>query len=372
MTVVAFCLLTYRPDHPSGIERSIAALAAGLRGLGHTVAIIAAGPAEPADAAEPGLVRLASVRLPRPARNNDVLAALADPRPVVSEVSDVLRRLRADVVCWGAPVWGLGYLNPAPPGVRTALMVHNRIRPSSTGTWSAALAAADAVLPASPYLVTAAAQDGWDTSAWTVVPNAVLVQPQPPDYDQREQLRRSGPLRLVSRAAPVKGQAQLLATMPTAWRRQVQVVLAEADFEFEQGEQAAALAACREQAARRPGLIQIRPALSWRDVPPFFAGAAATVISSLEPETFSHTAAEALSAGTPVITFDHGYVPALAGPAGRAVPLEAGFPAIWQRLDDLLASHDDYHAASQAGPARIDPHTPEKAAEVFLAATAFR
>jgi len=27
MTVVAFCLLTYRPDHPSGIERSIAALA---------------------------------------------------------------------------------------------------------------------------------------------------------------------------------------------------------------------------------------------------------------------------------------------------------------------------------------------------------
>lgn len=64
MTVVVFCLLTYRPDHPSGIERSIAALAAGLRGLGHTVAIIAAGPAEPTDAVESGLVRLTSVRLP--------------------------------------------------------------------------------------------------------------------------------------------------------------------------------------------------------------------------------------------------------------------------------------------------------------------
>lgn len=33
MTTIAFCLLTYRPDHPSGIERSIAALAAGLRDL---------------------------------------------------------------------------------------------------------------------------------------------------------------------------------------------------------------------------------------------------------------------------------------------------------------------------------------------------
>jgi len=372
MTVVAFCLLTYRPDHPSGIERSIAALAAGLCGRGRAVRIIAAGPAEPGDASEPGLVRLTSVRLPRPARNDDVLAALADPGPVVAEVSEVLRRLRAEVVCWGAPVWGLGYLNPAPPGVRTALMMHNKIRASSADTWAAALAAADAVLPASPYLVTAAAQDGWDTSAWTVVPNAILVRPQPPNYDQREQLRQSGPLRLVSRAVPGKGQAQLLAAMPAAWDRPVQVVLAEADFEFEPGEQAVAFAACREQASRRPGLVQIRPALPWREVPPFFAGAAATVISSLAPETFSHTAAEALSAGTPVITFEHGYVPTLAGPAGRAVPLDAGFPAVWEALGALLADHDDYHAASRAAPARIAPHTPEKAAEVFLAATASR
>lgn len=26
MRVIGFCLLSYRPDHPSGIERSIAAL----------------------------------------------------------------------------------------------------------------------------------------------------------------------------------------------------------------------------------------------------------------------------------------------------------------------------------------------------------
>ncbi|MCM3883530.1 glycosyltransferase family 4 protein [Frankia sp. R82] len=370
MTTVAFCLLTYRPDHPSGIERSIAALAAGLRGLGHTVVILAGGPGEPGDEAEPGLIRLASVRLPRPALNADVLASIAEPEPVLAEVSRVLHDLSVQVVCWGAPVWGLGHLSPAPAGVRTALMMHNTIRPSSADTWAKAIAAADVVLPASPYLVAAAHRDGWDTRAWRVVPNGLLTVPRAADRELRERLRTSGPLRLVSRAAPVKGQAEFLAAMPPHWDRQVEVVLAEADFEFEPGEQAAALAACRAQAARRPDVVHLLPALGWREVPAFFAGAAATVISSVEPETFSHTAAEALSTGTPVITFDHGYVPTLIGPAGRVVPLRSGFPAVWAALDDLLADADAYHAASSAAPTRIAPHTPEKAAEAFLAATA--
>ncbi|MBL7499287.1 glycosyltransferase family 4 protein [Frankia sp. CNm7] len=370
MTAVAFCLLTYRPNHPSGIERSIAALTAGLRSLGHSVVVIAGGPAEPGDEAEPGLIRLESVRLPRPALNADVLAALAEPGPVVAEVSRVLGERRIEVVCWGAPVWGLGYLNPAPRGVRTALMMHNKIRPGSAETWRTAMAAADVVLPASPYLVDAAVQDGWDTSAWRVVPNGVLTLPQPPDREQRERLRQSGPLRVVSRVAPVKGQAPFLAAMPRRWDRRVEIVLAEADFEFEVGEQAAALAACRKQAARRPDVVQLLPALGWWEVPSFFAGAAATVISSLEPETFSHTAAEALSAGTPVITFGHGYVPTLIGPAGRVVSLRSGFPAVWDALDDLLANAEEYHAASRSAPARLAAHTPEKAAEAFLAATA--
>lgn len=369
MTTIAFCLLTYRPDHPSGIERSIAALAAGLRQLGHTTLIITGGPPRAGDEAEPGLIRLESVRLPHPALNQDVLDALADPEPVVAEVRQLLHRHRVEVACWGAPVWGLGHLSPAPPGVRTALMAHNTIRPRSARTWAAALENADVVCPASPYLVTAAAEAGWDTSGWQVVPNAVLTRPRPVLYERREELRRSGPLRLVSRAVPGKGQAQLMQTMTPNWDRPIEIVLAAADFEFERGEQDKALKACRAEAARRPDVIRLLPELAWRNVPPFFAGAAATVISSVEPETFSHTAAEALSAGTPVITFDHGYVPTLAGPAGRAVPLQSGFSSLWEALMALLADHDAYHAAAEAAPARIDPHTPEKAAKAFLSAT---
>jgi hypothetical protein len=44
MSTIGFCLLTYRPDHPSGIERSVAALVEGVRRLGHSPLILAAGP----------------------------------------------------------------------------------------------------------------------------------------------------------------------------------------------------------------------------------------------------------------------------------------------------------------------------------------
>ncbi|MEV6987436.1 glycosyltransferase family 4 protein [Sphaerisporangium sp. NPDC051017] len=376
MTTIAFCLLTYRPDHPSGIERSIAALTIGLRQLGHTVLILtsspaASGPSADAEASEdPDLIRLTSVRLPQPAHNDDVLAALADPGPVVAEVRAILADRAVDIACWGAPVWGLGYLDPAPPGVRTALMAHNEIRPRSADTWRLALQAADVVLPASPYLVEAATRAGWDSSAWRVVPNAVLVRPDPVGYDERERLRCHGPLRTVSRAVADKGHPELLEALPDTWRRPVELVLARADFEFVRGEAEEALAACRRQQQRRPDVVRLLPALPWARVPSFFAEAAVTVICSTSPETFSHTAAEALSAGTPLITYDLGYVPTLAGPAGRAVPVEAGFPALWEELAALLGDHDAYHAASAAAPARIDPHTPLKAAQAFLTATA--
>lgn len=369
MTTIAFCLLTYRPDHPSGIERSIAALAAGLRELGHATLVIAGGPAGPGDDADPSLIRLASVHLPTPAHNDDVLAALADPGPVVAEVRSVLREHQVEIACWGAPVWGLGHLSPAPPGVRTALMAHNEIRPRSAGTWKLALDAADVVMPASPYLVDAAARAGWDTSSWKVVPNAVLIRPEPAGYDERERLRRNGPLRTVSRAVLGKGHAGLLEAMPGSWDRLAEMVLARADFEFSRGETDEALAACRRQQERRPDVVRLLPALLWKEVPGFLAGAAVTVISSISPETFSHTAAEALSAGTPVITFDLGYVPALTGPAGRTVSPGRGFAGLWEEVISLVGDHDAYHAASMAAPSRIEPHTPAKAAEAFLAAT---
>ncbi|MFF8601926.1 glycosyltransferase family 4 protein [Streptomyces sp. NPDC015232] len=367
MSTIAFCLLTYRPDHPSGIERSIAALVEGVRRLGHTPLILAAGPASPSDVAEPGMVRLDSVRLPRPALNDDVLRALADPQPVIEEVRGILARHQVDAVCWADTLWGLGYLNPVPDGVRSALMVH-KIRRSSEDRWQQALAAVDVVCPASDYLAAEGAQAGLDTSRWVTVPNALLTDPAPVPADQREALRAAGPIRIASRVEPAKGLAELLKAMPADWGRPIELVLAEADFEFFPGMQRDVIAACKEQQAARPELIRILPALGWREVPQFLAGAAATVISSTEPETFCHTAAEALSVGTPVITFDFGNVPGMAGPAGRAVPLEHGADALWKALRALLTSPDDYRAASQSAPDRVAAFNPAAAARTLLAA----
>ena len=226
------------------------------------------------------------------------------------------------------------------------------------------------VLPASSYLLEAARAGGWDTSKWTVLPNALLTAAEPPGYAGRERLRRDGPLRLVSRAVPVKGQAAFLAAMPAWWNRPVEVVLAEADFEFERGETERALADCRAQQERRRDVVRILPALPWRQVPAFLAEAALTPLTTLEPETFSFVAAESLSAGTPVTAFGLGYVPDLVGPAGMIVPFDEGMPALWHAVARLLADHDAYHAAARAAPGRLAGHLPEDAAAAFLSATA--
>lgn len=363
MTTIAFCLLSYRPDHPSGIERSIAALATGCRQRGHDVLILAAGPAHASDQAEPDLLRLRSITLPRPAVNDDVRAALVDDRPVRAEVTEILAARRVDVVCWADTLWGLGYLSPAPADVRTVLMAH-KIR--SDVEWFTALAGADIVCPASDYLLSEAESAGYDTGSWRVVPNALLTLTTPPAPHRRETLRREGPIRIVSRVEPAKGIPELLAALPATWTRPVELVLAAADFEFWPGMQREVMDACRAQAERRPDLIQIQPALGWKEVLPYLAGAAATIIASTEPETFCHVAAEALSVGTPVITFDHGNVPSLAGPSGRAMPLAAGAGALWRTLADLLDDREGYHVASQAAPWRVADHTPTVAATALL------
>jgi iron(II)-dependent oxidoreductase len=328
--------------------------------------ILAAGPAGPEDGKEPGLIRLESVTLPRPTLNGDVLAALAEPGPVVDEVRAILAERGADAACWADTLWGLGYLNPVPDGVVSALMVH-KIRPRGESRWHQALAAVDVVCPASAYLADEGGQAGLDTRNWATVPNALLTDPAPVPYDSRELLRTQGPVRIVSRVEPAKGLAELLTAIPPDWDRPVELVLAEADFEFWPGMQRDVIAACRIEAVRRPGLVTILPALGWREVPPYLAGACATIISSIEPETFCHTAAEALSVGTPVVTFDIGNVPRMAGQAGRIV---SGLHAkdLWASLQDLLHNHDSYHAASIAAPGQITDFTPHRAATTLLTA----
>ncbi|GAA4981443.1 glycosyltransferase family 4 protein [Kitasatospora paranensis] len=363
MSTVALCLLSYRLDQPSGIDRSIGALVEGLRRLGHTPLVLAAGPAP--HRPEPGVIRLKSVSLPQPATNADVLAALADPGPVVEEVRGILADCRVDAACWGDTLWGLGYLDPAPDGVTTALMVH-KIRPSGEDRWQRALTAAGVVCPASDYLADSGAAAGLDTSCWVTVSNALHTLLPPPPAGEREELREAGPVRIVSRADRAKGLAELLDALPDDWGRPVELVLAEAGFELQPGGQAQTLAACRAVAARRPDVVSILPALGWCEVPGFFAGAAATVIATRVPETFCFTAAEALSVGTPVVGFNLGNVPLLARAAGRTVPLDAGPQALWSALGGLLADPDRYRQASSAAPRQVARFTPERSARALL------
>ncbi|GAA4198125.1 hypothetical protein GCM10022252_48040 [Streptosporangium oxazolinicum] len=364
MSVIAFCLLSYARDEPAGIERSVAALAEGCRLLGHRPIILTASHAgEPP--VDPDVIPLRSLVLPRPVLKQHILDALADPSAVVDELRQVLDDQRADVVCWADALWGLGYLNAVPSRTHSVLMVH-KIRDDRL--FDDALAGADLVCPISDYLLAEGDVAGFDTRAWRLVPNALLSEGTPVSAARREHLRQSAPVRIVSRAEPYKGLAELLSAIPPTWTRPVELVLAFAGFEYWDGMQDEVLAACRTAAEKRPDVVRMLPALGWEQVPDFFAGASATVVSSYEPETFCNAAAEALSVGTPVCGFDLGNLPYLTGRAGALIPLEEGFGALWRELGDLLDEPAAYHAASLAAPGQVSRNHPAEVVTTLLAA----
>jgi glycosyltransferase involved in cell wall biosynthesis len=357
---IVFVLLTYGPDEPAGIERSIAALAYGLRTSGHGAWVLAAGPPTSADG--PEIARLSSLSLPRPATETDLMTAINGAPGVGCEVSDVVADLRADLVCWVDATWGLGYLAPH-PGIATALMV--RVLRTDLYLQQALAHRPDHVLTNSDFLIREATKAGLDTGGWHAVPNALLAPGGPPTEAQRESLRRHGPVRIVARAEPHKGIAELIAACPQDLDHDVEIVLATAGFEYWQGMQHDVQRECSLVARQRPR-VRLLPELAWDRVQPFLAGAACTVIASTAPETFCNTALEALSVATPVVTFDLGHVPTLIGPAGTVVPVERGARGLWQAVQDLLADRDRYQRASTEGPLRAAPYQPQSVAETFL------
>jgi iron(II)-dependent oxidoreductase len=364
---IAFVLLSYVDNAPAGLERSVAALQRGLRSLGHRALVITA--AGNADGADPDLVPLTTVRVPNPATEEQVLSALADPGRVTAEVAAILTDQRVDIVCWADASWGLGYLAPAPPGIRTGLMV--AVMRTDPLFHQALDRHPDAVVTPSAYMLAEAVAAGYDTRIWHAIPNALLTVADPPGPAQREQLRRTGPVRIVARAEPHKGILELIQATPPDLGRAVQIVLAAAGFEYWPGMQDTVIDQCRTAATAAPGNVEILPPLPWRAVPGFFAGAALTLIATTSPEPFCNTAAEALSAGTPVIGYDFGHVPTLAGPAGVMVTAHPpGEPAtrLWAAAVDLLDEPDAYHAASRHAPRQVAAYTPHAAARAFLTA----
>lgn len=365
---VAFVLVSYRPDEPAGMERAVAALASGLRQLGHQAVIITAA-SQPAP--DPSVVTLTGLPVKFPCDDATLRDAITSARLLLArELDTALVEHRADVVVYVDALWGLGILagdvrHPA----RRVLAVHVVGHDADLRT---ALAAAHRVIAPSEPVLSEARHRGYQVRDWQVVPNPLLIPPgdTPPDREQRERLRLHGPVRAVARLGPEKGVTGLLEAAPLLPGRATEVVLAGAGFEDTPGSQAALLAECQALAAAS-GTVLL-PALGWRDVPGFLAGAAVTVVPSAR-ETFGNLALESMSAGTPVIAYRTGNLPALlqpdgVGPAGVLVPPEDGPTGLRRAARSLLAGPVRYHEMCGAAYCRSRNYLPRAMADLFTKA----
>lgn len=362
---VAFVLVSYRPDEPAGIERAVAATAAGLRAAGHRPLILTAAP-QPQPG--PDVIRISALPASFPC-SDDMLrsACQAHEDAIARELDTILDRHHADLVIYADGLWGLGRLagrvrHPA----RRVLAVHVV---GHGADLCPALAAARRVIVPSPAVLAEARASGYDTTAWQVVPNPLLVDPddiRQPGPGEREQLRRRGPVAVVARLGAEKGVPALLAAAPPDFRP-VNLVLAKASFETAPGSQHALLAEC--QALAPAAGARLMSPLPWREVPRFLARAAVTIVPSAR-ETFGNLAAESLSAGTPVVAYSTGNLSALLGDsgAGALVPPGAGPDALWRAARDLLRDPVGYRQACRAAYCRSRNYRPAGIARTFLKA----
>ena len=363
--MVAFVLVSYRPDEPAGIERSVAAMTAGLRRLGHRAVIITAA-AQPGP--DPGIVRLGHLPVVFPSDDVTLRGAVGTRQAALSrELDAVLTARQADVIVYADALWGLGRIASAVQHpARRVLAVHVV---GDQADLEPALAAADCVIAPSAAVRAEAGDRGYDTDGWQVVANPLLVDPDEvrrPGTGHRERLRRCGPVRVVARLGAEKGVTGLLRAA-TPGSRPVQVVLARAGFEAAPGSQRALLAECQALAAAAGAVI--RPPLAWREVPAFLAGGAVTIIPSTR-ETFGNLALESLSAGTPVVAYAVGNLPALLSEAGAGVlvPPAAGPHGLWQAARDLLSDPVRYRQACGAAYCRSRNYRSADIAGAFLKA----
>jgi glycosyltransferase involved in cell wall biosynthesis len=360
---ITFILVSYQPDEPAGMERAVAAMTSGLRKLGHRVFILTAAPqAHP----EPGIITLERLRVPFPCDDRTLREAIraSSPGPA-RELAAVLTECRADIAVYVDALWGLGSLaaavrHPARRVLTVHVVGHDAdLRP--------ALAAAQQVVAPSESVLTEAATCGYHTTGWEVVPNPLLIDPDDtgrPGPEQREQLRRHGPVRIVARLGAEKGITGLLAAPSGLPGRRMEVVVTPAAFEAVPGGQDALLAECRTLA--QAASTSLLPPLAWRDVPRFLAGAAVTIVPSVR-ETFGNLALESLSAGTPVIAHATGNLPALLGPGGGIlVPLDAGAAGLWEATGKLLGDPVRYHSVCGAAYCRSRNYRSALIADAFV------
>lgn len=357
---VAFVLVSYRPDEPAGMERAVAGMAAGLRALNHQALILTAASQQPA----PNVLRLRHLPVSFPCGDDTLRTTIDRHREALAhELRTVLTRRQVDIVVYVDGLWGLGRIAADIPtrGVLAVHVVGHRqdLEPALDGVTGVFAPSATVLQQAAAY--------GYPTESWRVLPNPLLVDPDDiarPDPPTRQELRRSGPVRIVARLGAEKGVADLLtARRPGA--RPVEIALGTASFEAHPGSQMALLDRC-STLARAAG-VTLRPALRWEEVPRWLAGAAVTLVPS-QRETFGNLAAESLSAGTPVVAYAIGNLPDLVGDAGILVHPAAGPMGLWGAVETLLADPVRYATTCGAAYYRSRDFRPTTVADAFLKA----
>jgi len=358
---VACVLASWRPDEPAGMERSVAGLLAGLRALGHRGLVITAAPQPHL----PDVIRLASLPLRFPSDDATLRAAITQAGPRIdTELADILHDHDVQVVYYVDALWGLGRAAVRDHPARRVLGMHVLGHPVDLG--AAFDRGPDTVIAPSARVVQDAATAGYDTAAWRVVSNSLLVaDPPAPNREERRALRRCGPVRALARLGAEKGIDHLLHAAVDL-DRPVDVAVAGAAFEPEVGVQTRLLGEFHTIAAERAN-VRLRHALSWRDVPGWLADAAVIVVPSTR-ETFGLVALEALSVGTPVVAYAVGNLPDLIGDAGILVPAESGPAGLCAATRALLADPVRYEQASAAAWQRARDFRPEIIAHQWLEA----
>ncbi|MDF5759038.1 glycosyltransferase family 4 protein [Spongiactinospora sp. TRM90649] len=344
--VIAFVLVSYKPDTPAGIERATAALAAGLRQRGHETPIIS------------GIGDL-DLNVSFPADDATLRHALDSG--LREQIANILVQRKADIVVYTDALWGAGRAMAVHPA-RKVLAVHvigpdQDLRP--------ALASAEAVIAPSATVLHQAAERGHATEQWHIVPNALLHDESAwLDDARRERLRRRGPIRVLSRPAPEKGVEALLSSAPPT-ERPVQVILARAPFEDQNGGQAEIVRRCL--ALRTPGVTVRTCGLAWRHVPGWLSNAAVVIVPS-HAETFGLVALEAMSVGTPVVAYDVGNLPELIGTGGVIVKRGEGPDGLWRAAAAITEDPVTYLRTSRAAYYRSRDFRPTTIADTFLKA----
>lgn len=362
MTCVAFVLASWRPNAPAGMERAVAAAAAGLVAAGHHAVIVTADRTAPVTYAGAPVVVLDSLRVPDPC-TDDTLRNVVDAAAgqLHLELERTFARYRVDTAIYVDGLWGLGRIMPTTAPARRVLAVH--VLGHQTDM-AAALPRADLVIAPSQVVLDQASAAGYDTAGWQVVPNTLLVEPRTPSAILRRWLRQYGTVRVMARLGADKGVSPLLeAAARTRPALRVEVALAAAGFEASPGSQQRLLAECRRLAAASRTLVCA--GLPWEQAPAWLAHAAAVVVPS-QAETFGLVALEAMAGASPVVCFDVGNLPELVGGGGVIVPRRQGHAGLWRAAEALLSDPVSYEQTSRAGYYRARDYRPAHVTDLLV------